>query len=484
MIFNSIQFLVFFPIVVALYFGMPTKYRWMLLLVASYIFYMAWKAEYAILIFISTFVDYFCGLQMGKVPDEERSKRKKYLYLSLLVNLGMLFTFKYFNFFADSISSLLGQFQIEFNSPVFKLLLPVGISFYTFQTLSYTIDIYYGKLKPTKHFGKFALFVSFFPQLVAGPIERAKDLLPQFDQHFEFNYSRVKSGLLLMTWGFFKKLVIADRASIFSHMIFENPEEYFGLSVILGSVLFTFQVFCDFSGYSDIAIGAALVMGFKLMDNFRRPFFSRSMKEFWTRWHISLSLWLRDYIYIPLGGSKHGPRRQLINLVILFGLCGLWHGASWTFVFWGLTIGTYVVLEAVTTKQRLHYFKNSFWVNYPKLLAICQIIITFSFACFTAYFFRGNSLSDVLLMFKNVFAITPNQLPFLSESYYLKNFLLLIFFIGLMESIHLFQEFKGSVREKLAQQHFLIRWAIYAGLIFTILNFGILTQKEFIYFQF
>ncbi|MEZ5008037.1 MAG: MBOAT family O-acyltransferase [Chitinophagales bacterium] len=467
-----------------LYFSMAPKRRWVLLLIASYYFYMSWKAEYAILIFISTIIDYYCGLKMGEIPKEKKSKRKKYLYLSLLVNLGMLFTFKYFNFFNESISSLLGQFQIDFQGPVFKLLLPVGISFYTFQTLSYTIDIYNDKLKPSKNFGKFALFVSFFPQLVAGPIERAKDLLPQFDQYFEFDYERAKSGLLLMCWGFFKKLVIADRVSIFVNMVFENPEEHYGLSVMLASVLFSFQVYCDFSGYSDIAIGAALVMGFKLMDNFKRPFFSTSMREFWTRWHISLSFWLRDYIYIPLGGSKLGVKRQYLNLMILFTACGLWHGASWTFVLWGASIGIYVVIEHLTAQKRKHYFGTSFWKNHPKALKLAQIVITYSFVCFTGFFFRGNSIGDVLLMWKNMFLFNQPQLTFLSEAYYLKNLMIAIGFIGLMESVHLYQEFKGSARLKISQQPLLVRWAIYAGLIFVILNFGILTQKEFIYFQF
>ena len=484
MIFNSLHFLIFFPVVVALYFGMSPKRRWILLLIASYYFYMSWKAEYAILILISTVIDYFCGLKMGEIPVEKKSKRKKYLYLSLLVNLGLLFSFKYFNFFNDSVRSVFDQFNIFYDVPAFQVLLPVGISFYTFQTLSYTIDIYRGELKPTRHFGKFALFVSFFPQLVAGPIERAKDLLPQFDQHFEFNYERVKSGLLLMCWGFFKKLVIADRLAIFVNMVFEHPEEYFGLSVIIADVFFFFQVYCDFSGYSDIAIGGALVLGFKLMENFRRPFLARSVREFWKRWHISLSYWLRDYIYISLGGSRVTVKRQYINLMILFSLCGLWHGASWTFVAWGVFLGSCVIVEIMTSKWRVEIFSSGFWKRHPRVLSVLQIATTFSIVSFSILFFRAETMGDVWVLFRNGLTLSGPALPFLNDPYYLNNFVIALFFMALMEGVQFFQEYRGSARAKLNEQPAVIRWMVYSGLIFAILNFGILTQKEFIYFQF
>ena len=464
-----------------LYFSLPAKRRWMLLLIASYYFYMSWKAEYAILILASTTVDYFCGLRMSAIPQPQR---KKYLYLSLIANLGLLFSFKYFNFFNESVRMALDQVNIFYNVPAFDVLLPVGISFYTFQSLSYTIDIYRGQSQPTRHFGKFALFVSFFPQLVAGPIERSKDLLPQFDREFDFNYERVKSGLLLMCWGFFKKLVIADRIAIYVNMVFEHPEDYFGFEVALSGILFFFQVYCDFSGYSDIAIGAALVMGYKLHENFRRPFFARSMREFWKRWHISLSYWLRDYIYIPLGGSRLGIKRQYLNLLILFGLCGLWHGAAWTFVVWGLFLGAVVIVEVLTAGFRKRVFARPFFRTKPRMLAIFQILITFSLVTTSLFFFRAESIGQVSLMMKQTLTFMSGDFGFLSDPYIAKNLILVLCFIGLMECVELYQEFNGSARALLNRQHVLVRWLVYVALIFAILNFGILSQKEFIYFQF
>ena len=316
MLFNSIHFVFFFPIIIMLYFATPYKWRWLLLLVASYYFYMCWKAEYAILIVGSTVIDYFASLQMEK--EEEQSKRKKWLYLSLAVNLGVLFGFKYFNFFSSNVNAFFDSINLFYNVPTFDVLLPVGISFYTFQSLSYTIDVYNNKIKAEKHFGIFALYVSFFPQLVAGPIERATHLLPQFHQKFDFEYQRVVDGLKMMAWGFFLKLVIADRLAPMVNEVFNFPERAFGMTVLVGTIFFAFQIFCDFAGYSSIAIGAAKIMGYDLMQNFRRPYFSTSIREFWQRWHISLSSWFRDYVYIPLGGNRVVKWRWYYNLFITF----------------------------------------------------------------------------------------------------------------------------------------------------------------------
>ena len=319
MLFNSFHFLMFFPIVVGLYYALPQKFRWILLLIASYYFYMSWKAEYIILIVASTLVDFGAGLAIENADSKKR--KQLWLFLSLFVNLGLLFTFKYWDFFNDSIRDTLNLFSIQFDPSTLKLLLPVGISFYTFQTLSYTIDIYYDKIKPIKHVGIFATYVSFFPQLVAGPIERAKHLIPQFYNKVVFEYERVKNGLLLMLWGFFVKIVIADRLAILVNTVYKHDEshnyllDHTGASLFIASFFFMFQLYLDFSAYSNIAIGAARVLGFDLQSNFRRPYLATSISDFWHRWHISLSTWFRDYVYIPLGGNKRGVKRHLINLL-------------------------------------------------------------------------------------------------------------------------------------------------------------------------
>ena len=296
--FNSIQFIIFFIFVIVFYFILSHKYRWILLLFSSYYFYMCWKPEYIFLILFSTIVDYYCGLKMEGAQN--RTYKKLFLTLSLFTNLSVLFAFKYLNFFSDSIRYILNEFNIFYNIPYFNVLLPVGISFYTFQTLSYTIDVYRGQKKAEKHLGIFALYVSFFPQLVAGPIERSTRLLPQFKKENSFDYLRFKNGLLLMLWGFFKKIVIADRLAVLVNTVYNNPIDYQGITLIIATIFFAFQIYCDFSAYSDIAIGASKIMGYDLMKNFNRPYFSKSIAEFWRRWHISSGSWFRDYLYFFL----------------------------------------------------------------------------------------------------------------------------------------------------------------------------------------
>ncbi|MCB0064655.1 MAG: MBOAT family protein, partial [Caldilineaceae bacterium] len=340
MLFNSLQFIIFFPAVVTIYFLLPHRYRWLLLLAASYYFYAAWQIEYTLLIFISTAVDYAMAHLMAQ--SEKLWHRRAYLGVSLLVNLGLLFGFKYFNFFNESVRATLNLFNIFYNVPAFQVLLPVGISFYTFQTLSYTIDVYRGKLAPERHFGRFALYVAFFPQLVAGPIERATHLLPQFHQPMTFNQTRIASGLRLLLWGMFKKVVIADRLALYVNQVYDHPGDHGALTLLIASYFFAFQIYCDFSGYSDIAIGAARVMGFDLMENFRQPYMARSIAGFWRRWHISLSTWFRDYLYIPLGGNRVARWRWYSNLFLVFLVSGLWHGAAWHFVIWGALHGLLV----------------------------------------------------------------------------------------------------------------------------------------------
>lgn len=306
---------------------------------------MSWKPEFIILIILSTIIDYFAGL---KIYGSKSIKIKRlFLCFSIISNLGLLFAFKYFNFFSDSFRALLQQFSIPMDPITLKVILPVGISFYTFQTMSYTIDVYREKIGAQKHLGIFAVYVSFFPQLVAGPIERATNLLPQFFEKHNFEYKRAADGLKLMLWGFFKKVVVADRLSSIVNIVYNDPTSFTGTPLILATIFFAFQIYCDFSGYSDIAIGAAQIMGFRLMDNFKRPYFSRSISEFWKRWHISLSTWFKDYLYIPLGGNRVAIPRWYANLFIVFLVSGLWHGANWTFVIWGALHGIYLILEMV-----------------------------------------------------------------------------------------------------------------------------------------
>ncbi|MBW2967124.1 MBOAT family protein, partial [Candidatus Woesearchaeota archaeon] len=375
MLFNSIHFLVFFPVVIVLYYSLAHKHRWILLLISSYYFYMSWKAEYVILIMISTLVDYIAGLQIFRSQSVVR--KRLFLVLSILTNIGLLFAFKYFNFFSDSVREILQVFTIQLNPLTLKVLLPVGISFYTFQTLSYTIDVYRGRIMPEKHLGIFAVYVSFFPQLVAGPIERAKNLLPQFYRKVDFDYVLVVAGLKLMLWGFFKKVVIADRLAIMVDYIYGDVTGFTGLSLIIATVFFAFQIYCDFSGYSDIAIGAAQVMGIRLMDNFKRTYLATSASDFWRRWHISLSSWFRDYIYIPLGGNRLSRFRGCLNILVVFLVSGLWHGANWTFVLWGLLHGIYLTASAITAEFRRKMVDMLRLAKVPTLHWFLRVAFTF-----------------------------------------------------------------------------------------------------------
>jgi len=492
MLFNSIEFLIFFAVVITAYFILKSKHRWILLLAASYYFYMSWNPAYIILIILSTVVDYFAGLKMGTTDD--KSKRKKYLFGSLFINLGMLFFFKYYNFFNDSITYLIKEVSIlQYGGvlPTFDLLLPVGISFYTFQTLSYTIDVYRGKKEPERHFGIFALYVSFFPQLVAGPIERSTRLLPQFKEEYEFDYVRVTDGLKLMLWGFFKKVVVADRLAIFVNGVYNDVQGAEGIPLILATVFFAFQIYCDFSGYSDIAIGAAQVMGFNLMDNFKRPYFSKSIPEFWRRWHISLSTWFKDYVYIPLGGNKVSEVRYYANLFITFLISGLWHGAAWTFVIWGALHGFYQIFSIITKDYRFKIKDKVGITNYPTINKYIQIGITFILVDFSWIFFRANSLTDAWYIIDNLFSGINNQVSsigMLSNS--LSGFgfskyelVIAVGVILIMEAIHLIQR-HGSIRHMMRDKPIWFRWSLYYALIFMILILGVYGKSEFIYFQF
>ncbi|MHC2992404.1 alginate O-acetyltransferase, partial [Pontibacter sp. HJ8] len=394
MLFNSAEFFIFFPVVVTLYFLTPFNRRWLILLLASYYFYMSWKPAYAVILVISTLIDYVTSRQMGRYSVEEKDKRRPWLYLSLFSNLGILLLFKYYNFFNESARDIALALDVPYAMPAFELLLPMGISFYTFQTMSYTIDVYQGRIKPEPHLGIFALFVTFFPQLVAGPIERAGNLLGQLRRKHDFSYDRVVAGLRRMGWGFFKKIVIADNLALMVNQVYNNPTEYEGISLIIATIFFAFQIYCDFSGYSDIAIGASQVMGFRLMENFRSPYFAKTIPEFWSRWHISLSTWFRDYLYIPLGGNRVVKWRWYYNLFIVFLLSGFWHGASWTFVVWGALHGIYQIFGLMTRDKRNALVHRIGLTAHPHFYKGVQVLTVFFLVCFSWIFFRANSIGD------------------------------------------------------------------------------------------
>jgi alginate O-acetyltransferase complex protein AlgI len=481
MLFNSVEFLIFFPLVVILYFLVPLRLRIPLLVGASYYFYMSWRPEYIILIIASTLIDFYVGRKIGN--ESKGQTRKLYLFFSLATNLGILFFFKYFTFFNDSIRSLLYFVNINYTPTEFNLLLPVGISFYTFQTLSYTINVYRGVQKPEHNLIKFALYVSFFPQLVAGPIERSDRLLPQFDNKHSIDYYRITDGLKLMAWGFFKKLVIADRLAAIVNNVYGDPMSFSGIPLLLATYFFAFQIYCDFSGYSDIAIGAARIMGYDLMENFRQPYFAKSIADFWRRWHISLSTWFRDYVYIPLGGNRLGDGRMFFNLLVVFVVSGLWHGASWTFVAWGAIHGILMVGSIIGAKLLNQVFPNRLTERKSTIVNGIKIFGTFHLVLLSWIFFRADTISDAFYIIRNIFT----GLEF-KGGYGLNfggSYEIMITTIALLVLLLVdFLREKGLPVNFLGSKPVVIRWALYYVLLLSILMFGEFGTTEFIYFQF
>ena len=484
MLFNSIEFFIFLPVVFGLYYLLQHKFRWALLLAASYYFYMSWKPEYIGLIMVSTLIDYYCGIQLGK--EDNKVPRKLFLWISLLSNLGILMTFKYLGFFQEVFNDLLTVLDFNGAGNGLKLILPMGISFYTFQTMSYTIDIYNRKLKPEKHLGIFALFVTFFPQLVAGPIERASNLLPQFRKKILVDNKNIIGGMKLAAWGLFKKVVIADRLSIFVDTVYNNPHEYNGIPLIVATVFFAFQIYCDFSGYSDIAIGVAKMFGFNLMDNFKRPYHAFSISNFWSRWHISLSTWFRDYCYIPLGGNRVVKWRWYYNLFLTFLISGFWHGANWTFIAWGAFHGILLVLEIVFNIKS---------ASQNRLVKSFRIMLTFSLVCLGWIFFRANNLGDAIYIISNLFVNIPGDILSIitnvgfgrsHELYIDQNkwvFIIAVLSIVLMEAVHYLQRYHG-LRQTISQFRPIVKWPIYYLFVLIIICFGVFDKSQFIYFQF
>lgn len=412
MLFNSVNYVVFLPIVIMIYFLLPeyhtktkkkdinkNRYKNFFLLICSYFFYMCWIPKYVILMMVSTIVTYIIAIIIDKLGNVRQ--RKVALFMSIIINFGILFIFKYYNFFIDSVGIILSKIGMSINLNKFNLLLPVGISFYIFQAIGYAIDVYRNDIKPEHNFINYALFVSFFPQLVAGPIERAKNLLPQFREGHKFHDRQAVDGMKIILIGLFKKVVISDTIAIYVDAVFNQVTRYSGITLIIAIILFSIQIYCDFSGYSDIAIGSAKILGFRLMENFKAPYFSSSIGEFWNRWHISLNTWFKDYIYIPLGGSKKGKLRKYGNLMAIFLLSGLWHGANWTFVVWGLLNGFYRVcqewirnfeLPVVFHSQILHRIKE-----------MIKRLFTYGLVCFSWMFFRANSIADAKYVIFNLF---------------------------------------------------------------------------------
>lgn len=477
MLFNSLDFLLFFPIVTALYFLLAHKWRWLLLLVASCIFYMDWIPAYILILFLIIGIDYIAARQIEKSSGK---RRKLFLLASFVGNLGLLCLFKYFNFFAENVDIVARSLGISYAAPVLNLILPIGLSFHTFQALAYTIEVYRGNQPAERHLGIYSLYVMFYPQLVAGPIERPQNLIHQLKEEKAFDYASFTSGLQLMLWGFFKKLVIADRLGILVAQVYGDPFNYSGLPLLFATYCFAYQIYCDFSGYTDIAIGAAQVMGIKLMKNFNCPYSARNPQEFWQRWHISLSTWFRDYLYIPLGGSRHGHWNQYRNILIVFLLSGLWHGANWTFAIWGFIHGAYLAAY-VALRKVLGVLNPTNNTVLAKLINLCGWITTFNLVCFAWIFFRANSLSDAAYIVMHLFSPTNSRIVELGLR--VSDFLIAGAAIFILELVQFVQR-RTSVRQLVATQPLIIRWPVYYAAILTVLVFGKFTSQQFIYFQF
>lgn len=468
--FNSLQYLIFLPIIVILYYILSHRYRWVLLLAGSYYFYMCWQPAYIFLILASTAIDYFCGQQMGKL--ESKNRKLPFLILSLIANLGLLFTFKYYNFAADTANSLLQQFNIVKHVPELKVLLPVGISFYTFQTLSYSIEVFQGKVIAEKHLGYFALYVSFFPQLVAGPIERFSRLSPQLKANIKLNYQNLSNGFRLILFGLFIKMVIADNLSVYVDKVYGAPENFSSWDILTSMFFYSFQIYSDFYGYSTIAIGSAKLLGIDLMDNFNVPYLARNINEFWQRWHISLSTWFRDYLYIPLGGNRVKLPRWILNILLVFLISGLWHGANWTFVVWGGIFGVAYLLEyAVNRLFQLSNRRKDYQVWHILLSLKTFVIVAIAWA-----FFRSQDIGSAFTLFENI-----------SNNFNLENKLGVLPFVWLfLFSFIVLDFFLYNSRFDLFINKFSmpVRWIFYGFLLFAIIFYCGVEDFPFIYFQF
>lgn len=478
MLFNTISFAIFLPIVFALYWALQSRkilFQNLVLLVSSYYFYACWDWRFLFLLIFSTLLDFYTGLKMA--DSQNKKSRRFWFWLSIVVNLGFLGVFKYFNFFATSFANALSQIGLNVNPWTLKVILPVGISFYTFHGLSYVIDIYQNRIKPERNFIDYSVFVSFFPLLVAGPIERATHLLPQIKQKRFFEYSKAVDGLRQILWGLFKKVVIADQCAEYSNLIFNHYFDYSGSTLVVGTLFFTVQIYCDFSGYSDIALGTARLFGIELLRNFSFPYFSRDIAEFWRRWHISLSTWFRDYLYIPLGGSKVGSWMKVRNTFIIFLVSGFWHGANWTFIVWGLLNALFIMPSIIlkTNRNNLDIIAQGKYL--PSMKELLSVGMTFSLTVFAWIFFRSPTLTDSVNFISQIFSSTLFAVP----SVHPKILLILIILFFLAEWFG--REHKYAIAESGLSWPRKLRWSLYIIILFSVIYFAG-KEQQFIYFQF
>lgn len=488
MLFNSIEFLLFFPIVTILFFLLPHKFRWFHLLVASCIFYMYFIPIYIVILFATIIIDYIAGIL---IEDAEGQRRKAFLVMSLVANIGVLAVFKYYNFFVTNIIDAFHLGGMNINIPLLTIALPIGLSFHTFQAMSYTIEVYRGNQKAERHFGIYALYVMFYPQLVAGPIERPQNVLHQFHERQHLDYDNIARGLRLMLWGMVKKVVIADRLSLYSAPVFNHPQDQSATSLAIATIFFSFQIFCDFSGYSDIAIGAARVMGFKLMTNFNKPYHSRSISEFWKRWHISLSTWFKDYLYITLGGNRVALPRVYFNLFFVFLVSGFWHGANWTFIIWGALHGFYLVFALATKDVRANLTKAIGLSRFPAIDGFFDVLITFVLAAFAWIFFRANNVHDSFVIVRKLAdlpaellqVVQTRRIAFLNLKGIYQWILPGFAAIAALEIAHIIQ-IKMKLEHTFEQKPALVRWAVYYGGLFLLIFYGVYEKNQFIYYQF
>jgi alginate O-acetyltransferase complex protein AlgI len=474
MLFNSFEFLLFFPIVTILFFVLPHKWRWLHLLVASCIFYMAFIPVYILILIFTIVVDYYAGIAIAK---QNGKRRKLFLLFSLIANVGILAVFKYYNFFIDNINTF---FHLEGNNQfVFlNIILPIGLSFHTFQAMSYTIEVYRGHQDPERHFGIYALYVLFYPQLVAGPIERPQNLLHQFRAEQHYDIERIFEGLKLMLWGLFKKVVIADRLAIYVNDVYGNVNDWPGANLVVATVFFAIQIYCDFSGYSDIAIGSARVMGFKLMTNFNRPYFAKNIQEFWKRWHISLSTWFRDYVYISLGGNRISVPRTYLNVVIVFVLSGFWHGANWTFIAWGAFHALFI---AGYMFYRQYIRKPS---SYNWITQFVSIVLTFIVVSIGWVFFRAANVSDAITVLSKMFHADWRDFKLNYSAGAAQFGLTSLLISGAMIVLLFLNEYYQNVYQTTLNKKAFMDVAFNSFLVFFIVAFGVFEKTSFIYFQF
>jgi D-alanyl-lipoteichoic acid acyltransferase DltB (MBOAT superfamily) len=479
-LFNSFEFLLFFPVVLALYFLLPAWSAQAFLLAASYFFYACWEPSYLILIWISTLVDFIVGKRLGKA--EGKWARRSLLLTSLTANLGILFIFKYFNFFNGALYGLADLMGWEYSVPYLDVLLPVGVSFYTFQTLAYTIDVYRRRRGPENNLLHFSLYVAFFPQLVAGPIERSERLLPQLAQRAPLNVERWKTGLFLMLWGFFKKTVLADNLAVYVDQVYANPAGHAGMPIWVGTFFFAMQIYCDFSGYSDIAIGSARMLGIDLMTNFRSPYHAESISDFWRRWHISLSTWFRDYLYIPLGGSRKGVPRTVVNVLIVFVISGLWHGANWTFLIWGAIHGVAMAATILLRGASARINLEANRVRLGWLWSFACWLVTFAFVYFAWIFFRAQSLGAAIQLVQGLFGSSGHGV-LLEGVFGRRELVIVLTGLTVMEAGHQIER-RMPLDRWIRERRAWFRWLIYLGLTLFIFNCGATEEVPFFYFQF